>query len=205
MSSHIREIQTTLKEAGFYTGEIDGIAGKLTVSAVRKALDLPEQKVSNPVQPTDVLRLSDKGLELIKQFEGFRSAPYKDIVGVWTIGYGNTYYPDGRKVSGADKVLTEKEAHDLKMAIINKDFAPKVRQALGHSKVPITQNMFDACVSLAYNIGVGGFAKSSVVRQLNAGNKQAAADAFLLWNKAGGKVVKGLERRRAKERELFLS
>ena len=205
MSSHIRAIQTLLKNAGFYTGEIDGIAGNLTVSAVRKALNLPEQKVSNPVQPTDVLRLSDNGLELIKQFEGFRSAPYKDIVGVWTIGYGNTYYPDGRKVSGADKALTEKEAHDLKMAIINKDFAPKVRQALEHSKVPITQNMFDACVSLAYNIGVSGFAKSSVVRQLNAGNKQAAADAFLLWNKAGGKVVKGLERRRQAERTLFLT
>lgn len=205
MSSHIRAIQTTLKEAGFYTGEIDGIAGNLTVSAVRKALNLPEQQATNPVQPTNTLQLSDKGLELIKQFEGFRSAPYKDIVGVWTIGYGNTYYPNGRKVSGADKPLTVKEAHDLKLAIVSKDFAPKVRQALQNSKVPITQNMFDACISLAYNIGVGGFAKSSVIRHLNIGDKQAAADAFLLWNKAGGRVVKGLQRRRQAERALFLS
>lgn len=199
----IKQIQLLLKEAGHYHGAIDGIAGVQTLQAVKSALGITDAPVTPP--KTGELQLSNAGMALIKQFEGFRSAPYRDAVGVPTIGYGNTYYLDGRKVSMSDKPLTKDEAHQLKMDITNRDFAPAVRKALASSKVAITQNMFDACVSLAYNIGVGGFARSSVVRHLNAGNKQAAADAFLLWNKAGGKVLKGLDNRRRAERALFLS
>lgn len=201
MNEYVKQIQTILKDGGYYGGAIDGIAGKQTLLAVQR---LVGKEPTAPV-PSGELMMSNKGMELLKEFEGFRSAPYQDIVGVWTIGYGNTYYPDGRRVSGGDRPLSEKEAHDLKLAVINKDFAPYVRNSLKASTVPVTQNMFDACVSLAYNIGTGAFARSSVVRQLTQGNKKGAADAFLLWNKAGGKVVRGLQRRREKERQLFLA
>lgn len=155
----------------------------------------------------DGLKLSNKGLELIKRFEGFRSAPYRDAVGVWTIGFGNTYYPDGRKVSGSDKPLTIGEASQLKLDIINKDFAPAVNTLLADEikAGKVNQNMFDALVSLSYNIGTGALSRSSVIRHLKQGNKQKAADAFLLWVKAGGRTLNGLVRRREAERKLFLS
>ena len=156
---------------------------------------------------SDGMELSSKGLELIKQFEGFRSAPYRDAVGVWTIGYGNTYYPDGRKVSGSDKPLTVAQASQLKLDIINKDFAPAVNTLLADEikAGKVNQNMFDALVSLSYNIGTGALSRSSVIRHLKQGSKQKAADAFLLWNKAGGRTLNGLVRRREAERKLFLS
>lgn len=155
----------------------------------------------------DGLKMSNKGLELIKQFEGFRSAPYRDAVGVWTIGFGNTYYPDGRKVSANDKPLTIGEASQLKLDIINKDFAPAVNTLLADEikAGKVNQNMFDALVSLSYNIGTGALSRSSVIRHLKQGNKQKAADAFLLWVKAGGRTLNGLVRRREAERKLFLS
>lgn len=147
--------------------------------------------------------LSSKGFELIAEFEGFRSTPYRDAVGVPTIGFGNTYYLDGTKVKMTDKPLSRDEAKQLKLSIINKDFAPAVRRLT--FGMNLTQNQFDALVSLAYNIGTGALAKSSVIRYLKVGNKQAAADAFLMWDKAGGKTLKGLTRRRRAERVLFLS
>ena len=156
---------------------------------------------------TSGMTLSKKGLDIIKQFEGFRSEPYRDSVGVWTIGYGNTYYPSGKKVSASDKHLTENEASKLKLDIINKDFSPSVNLLLKKEieQGKITQNMFDALISLAYNIGTGALARSSVIRHLKAGDKKAAAKAFLMWDKAKGKTLKGLTIRRQKESDLFLS
>ena len=156
---------------------------------------------------TSGMTLSKKGLDIIKQFEGFRSAPYRDSVGVWTIGYGNTYYPNGKKVSASDKHLTENEASKLKLDIINKDFSPSVNLLLKKEieQGKITQNMFDALISLAYNIGTGALARSSVIRHLKAGDNKSAAKAFLMWNKAKGKTLKGLTIRRQKESDLFLS
>lgn len=187
------------------------MGGKLTQSQVDDAnalidkMGIEQAKILlAKTKPNTQMALSDKGFDMIATFEGFRSQPYKDAVSIPTIGYGNTYYLDGRKVKMTDKPISRDEAKRLKMAVINKDFAPAVRKALADSKVPITQNMFDACVSLAYNIGVSAFAKSSVVRYLNAGNKQKAGDAFLLWNKAKGKVLAGLDRRRRAERKIFL-
>ncbi|WP_394260781.1 lysozyme [Moraxella boevrei] len=152
------------------------------------------------------MKLSDNGLAIIKKFEGFVAKPYRDAVGIWTIGYGNTYYTNGKKVTANDKSLTEAEASQLKLDIINQDFAPAINLMLKNeiANGKITQNMFDALVSLGYNIGVGALAKSSVIRHLKNGDKQASADSFLLWNKAGGKVLKGLVNRRNAERQLFL-
>lgn len=157
------------------------------------------------------LKLSKRGINLMKRYEGFRSAPYRDMVGVNTIGYGNTYYPDRRKVQLSDKHLTEPQAAQLAMDIINLDFAPAVNKIFKDeiASGKLNQNMFDALVSLAYNIGVKAISNSSVLRHIKAGNMTAAADSFLLWDKGrvNGKLqaINGLTRRRREERELFLS
>lgn len=173
--------------------EANALIKKVGVDEAKKQLGKP------------VMSLSDKGFEMLAVFEGFRSAPYRDSVGVPTIGYGNTYYLDGRKVKMTDKPISRDEAKKLKMAVINQDFAPVLNRLLADqiAKGQITQNMFDALISLAYNIGVGGLSKSSVIRHLKNGNKQKAGDAFLLWKNAGGKPI--LLKRRQKERAVFLT
>ena len=157
------------------------------------------------------LKLSKRGINLMKRYEGFRSAPYIDMVGVTTIGYGNTYYPDRRKVKMTDKHLTEPQAAQLAMDIINLDFAPAVNKIFKDeiASGKLNQNMFDALVSLAYNIGTSSLANSnSVTGNIKKGNYKAAADGFLLWNK--GRIncklqaIKCLTRRRKEERVLFL-
>ena len=153
------------------------------------------------------MKISDNGLRLIQEFESFEANPYLDSARVWTIGYGSTYYPNGKKVTGRDKPITREYAETIQRNVIKNDFEPVINELLKNEIASgfITQNMFDAILSLTYNIGVNGFKKSSVLRLLKQGDKQNAADAFLLWNKAGGKVLKGLVNRRKKERELFLS
>lgn len=158
------------------------------------------------------LKLSKRGINLMKRYEGFRSAPYRDMVGVNTIGYGNTYYPDRRKVKMTDRHLTEPQAAQLAMDIINLDFAPAVNKIFKDeiASGKLNQNMFDALVSLSYNIGTSALANSnSVTGNIKKGNYKAAADGFLLWNKGrvNGKLqaINGLTRRRKEERELFLS
>lgn len=160
--------------------------------------------------PTE-MKFSENGTAMLAAFEKFVSAPYLDMAGVWTIGYGNTYYPNGKRVTKNDKALTKAEATKLKMDIVNRDFAAAVNIMFASEieKGRITQNMFDALVMLSYNIGVNGLQGSSVARLIKANRKSAAADAFLLWNKAKvngvRRVVRGLTIRREKERELFLT
>lgn len=157
------------------------------------------------------LALSDNGANLIKSFESYVGKPYRDAVGVWTIGYGNTYYPNRQKVKPTDQPISESQAVKLKQDIINMDFAPAVNLMFADEIADgfITQFMFDALVSLAYNIGTRGLASSGVARHIKARNKQKAGDAFLAWNKGrvNGKLteLRGLTRRRQAERELFLA
>lgn len=161
----------------------------------------------SPKSQARQIDIDDAGINLIGQFEVFVPHPYKDSGGVWTIGYGSTYYPNGQRVKPSDPPITKQQALDMKKHIIARDFVPAVRVALGGAiaKGLVNQNMFNAAVSLAYNIGVKGFAGSSIVRNLNKGNIQAAADSFLLWNKDNGQIVKGLVNRRKTERDLFLA
>ena len=147
------------------------------------------------------LQLSANGFKLLGELEGIVLKPYRDSVGIPTIGIGSTYYEDGTKVRMTDKPITTERAIQLAKNVV-KTFELKVNQAI---LLPMTQNQFDAMVLLCYNIGTSGFARSSVVRYFNQGNLQQAADSFLLWNKAGGKVSKGLTNRRIKERALFLT
>ena len=147
------------------------------------------------------MQLSTNGFNLLAELEGVVLRPYKDSVGIPTIGIGSTYYEDGTKVTMKDKAITKERAIQLAKNVV-KSFEARVNKSI---LLPMTQNQFDAMVLLCYNIGESSFARSSVVRNFNAGNLQKAADSFLLWNKAGGKVSKGLTNRRQKERNLFLT
>ncbi len=124
--------------------------------------------------------------------EGVRLNAYQDVGGVWTIGYGHTPAFKGGKI-------TKQDAETLLEADLAK-FEKAVDDAI---TMPMTQNQFDAMVSLAFNIGAGAFANSSVVRFFNRGKIRDASDAFLLWKFAAGKPV--LLGRRQQEREQFLS
>ena len=147
------------------------------------------------------MKLSANGFKLLGELEGIVLRPYRDSVGIPTIGIGSTYYEDGTKVKMSDKAITKERAIQLAKNVV-KSFEAQVNKSI---LLPMAQNQFDAMVLLCYNIGESGFARSSVVRNFNAGNLQKAADSFLLWNKAGGKVVRGLVNRRNIERTLFLS
>ena len=140
-------------------------------------------------------------LDLIKRFEGCKLTAYQDIVGVWTIGYGTTAMADVGIVPAKGMTITQDRAEDLLRMGVDK-FASTV-DAMITTKV--NQNERGACVCLAYNIGPNAFAKSTVLRELNAGNKDRAAAAFKMWNKAGGDVVQGLVNRRNAEVTLFLT
>lgn len=158
-----------------------------------------------------VMGLSPNGVEMLAKFEKYVGTPYKDMVGVWTIGYGNTYYPNGKRVKSTDKPITKAEAVKLKMDIVNRDFAAAVNIIFANEieKGRLSQNQFDALVCLAYNIGTNALQGSSVARLIKQNRMSAAADAFLLWNKGKvngvRRVIKGLVNRRQAERTLFLT
>lgn len=146
--------------------------------------------------------ISQNGLNLIKRFEGFSSKPYLCPANIPTIGYGNTFYEDGIRVTLNDEPISEERANELLQFIANKNFSYYVSKAV---KVPINQNQFDALVSFAYNLGNGSLQQSTLLRKLNESDVLGAADEFLKWNKSGGKILSGLTKRRTAERELFLS
>jgi lysozyme len=139
---------------------------------------------------------SPTGRAMIASFEGLRLTAYQDIVGVWTIGYGHTG-PDVKP----GLAITRQQADQL---LVN-DLARFERGVNALVTVRLNQNQFDALVSFSYNLGLSSLQGSTLLRLLNAGNFQAAADQFPRWNRAGGKEVAGLTRRRAEERKLFMS
>lgn len=142
------------------------------------------------------MKISQKGIDLIKSFEGLELKAYQDVVGVWTIGYGST----GSHVKPG-MVITPKEAEDL----LRKDVARFEACVDKQVSVPLTQNQFDALVSFAFNLGCGNLASSTLLRKLNAKDYKGASLEFVKWNRAGGKVLAGLTRRREAEKALFLS
>jgi len=146
------------------------------------------------------MQLTKKGIDLIKRFEGFSSKPYLCAAGVPTIGYGNTFYENGTKVTLNDSPITLERGEELLWFVVSV-FADKVANLI---KVPISNNQFSALVSLTYNIGMGNFASSTLLKKLNAGDYQGAADQILRWNRARGKESLGLTNRRIAERELFV-
>jgi lysozyme len=141
------------------------------------------------------MTISDAGLNLIKRFEGLRLTAYDDGVGIATVGYGHT-----KGVRLGDKI-TEEQATDF----LRVDVAEAADAVARLVTVALTQNQRDALISLVFNIGTGAFEGSTLLRKLNAGDHAGAAEEFTRWNKGGGRVLAGLVRRRAAERELFMS
>lgn len=139
------------------------------------------------------------GLNLIKTYEGLRLKAYKDPVGIWTIGYGHTSMAGDPEVKEGMTITKE-----VAEAILKRDLQKYEKAVDDAVTVELTANQFAACVSLCYNVGPGNFSKSSVVRFINQGRFSDAADAFALWNRAGGKILPGLVKRRAAEAALFV-
>jgi lysozyme len=126
------------------------------------------------------MKLSDKGLEKLHKREGLKLKPYLDTKGIPTIAMGNTYYLDGKKVTMKDKPLTLEQAKILGNVTAN-NFASQVDAVV---KSTVNQNQFDALVSLAYNIGINGFKKSTVLKLVNKNPTDTKIkDAFLMWTK----------------------
>jgi lysozyme len=144
------------------------------------------------------MKISPNGIAIIKKFEGCRLKAYRDIVGVWTIGYGITSSVGyGRIKRGM--TISQATADEWLVDGLAK-YEDAVNKALTR---PANQNQYDALVSLCWNIGQGGLTRSSIIKFHNAGDEKSAAQAFMMWVKAGGKVNKGLTNRRLAEMALY--
>jgi GH24 family phage-related lysozyme (muramidase) len=143
------------------------------------------------------MKISQTGLDLIKRFEGCELEAYQDAVGIWTIGYGHT----GPNVHEGLKIT---QAHAD--AILAQDVGRFASGVAANVKVALNQSEFDALVSFAFNVGLGAFRTSTLLKLLNNNtDRGTVASEFLRWNKAGGKVLEGLTKRRNAEKTLFLS
>lgn len=145
------------------------------------------------------MRLDTNGYKLIQGFEGLKLAAYQDSAGIWTIGYGNITYEDGKRVQRGDMITQEKA--DLLFKYYANKFASQVDALITK---PVSQNQFNAMVSLAYNIGIGAFSKSTLLKKVNNNpNDTSIKDEFIKWVNAGGKKIQGLVNRREKESYLY--
>ena len=146
--------------------------------------------------------LDNKGYLLITKHEGLKLKPYLCPAKIPTIGYGNTYYPDGKRVTLLDKDITKQQAFDMFKEIANR-FAKRVDTLVTSN---INQNQFNSLVSFAYNVGTGNFSSSTLLKKVNRNpDDLTIKDEFLRWNKAGGKVLNGLTNRRNEEADLYFS
>ena len=172
-------------------------------SCLRRLLDLPARPdgdepyqgwmVGKTPVNTGKQITSQKGINLIKRFEGLRTAAYKCPAGVWTIGYGHT------QTAKPGMVITPLEAEEL----LKKDLFVYEQAVRQYVKVPLSQNQFDALVSFTFNVGMGAFKSSTLLRLLNQGDSYQAGFQFMRWTMANGKRLPGLVRRREAEQVLF--
>ncbi len=143
---------------------------------------------------TDIKQIGKAGLDLVKSFEGLKLRAYLCPAKVWTIGYGST----GPHVT-AGKVITEAQANDLLQDDLDR-FEKAVTRLV---TVPLTQNQYDALVSFAFNVGISALERSTLLKRVNAKLFDQAKAEFAKWNRAGGRPLAGLTRRRAAEAALF--
>jgi lysozyme len=148
-----------------------------------------------PAAPIDVKTPAQSTYDLIARFEGFSASAYRDAKG-WSIGYGHYMGPVATQAT-----ITQDEA----LQWLQNDVSLAAYQVAQNVSVPLTQNEFDALVSLAYNIGGGAFSSSTLVRLLNSGDRQGAAAQFPRWNQSQGVVLGALVDRRAQEQHVFLT
>jgi len=140
-----------------------------------------------------IMNISQRGIDLIKNFEGFSPVPYRDAAG-WSIGYGH-YMGPNPTITNVDFAQAA--------TLLGQDMAWAIRSIQNDVTVPLNQNQFDALTSLIYNIGANAFANSTLLKKLNAGDYAGAAAQFDVWNKSSGSVNQTLVARRASERALF--
>jgi lysozyme len=142
------------------------------------------------------MKLDENGYKLITGFEGLKLKPYLCSARIPTIGYGNTYYSNGKHVTLLDDAITQVQAFEMFKEIADR-FALAVNRQL---KKTVTQNQFNSLVSFAYNVGTGAFISSTLLKKVNSNpNDPSIKTEFLKWNKAGGKIVNGLTIRRNQE------
>ena len=145
---------------------------------------------------------SDKCYSFIKNFEGCRLKAYNDGVGIMTIGYGSTMYPEGTRVKEGDVITQERAEFLIKWEVILKTKSI----AVFLYNVILKQQQFDALISFAYNVGVGNFKKSTLLKKVKVNPADITIrDEFMKWNRAGGIVLNGLTKRRAAEADLYFS
>ena len=154
----------------------------------------------------------EKGIQLIKHFEGCHLKPYLCPALLWTVGYGHVLYPEQNRLP-----LAQRKSYNLKIehfrnweqsevdALLKQDLQRFERGVLRYITVPLKQNEFDALVSFSFNLGLGTLQRSSIRSKLNRGDKEGAIETLLKYCRAGGKILRGLERRRAAEADLFFS
>jgi lysozyme len=149
-----------------------------------------------------ITKTSEKGINLIKKYEGFSAKPYLCPAKIPTIGYGATFYPNGKKVTMSDKQITEVEATELL-----KNMLTRFEQYVDSFCIDtLTQNQFDALVSFCYNVGPTNLKNSTLLKKVNNNpNDETINDEFMKWTRGGGKVLKGLVTRRKSESELYFS
>lgn len=146
------------------------------------------------------MMMTEEGISLIKKYEGCKLTAYKCPAGVWTIGYGNTFYEDGSTVKPGDKI-TQERADQLFRNILEKKFLEPIRKLIVSD---INDNMFSAIVSFTYNVGIGNLKSSTLLKKVNANpNDQSISLEFKKWVKSAGKVLPGLVRRRESESDLY--
>jgi lysozyme len=149
-----------------------------------------------------VTKISQKGLDLIKRFEGLSLKPYLCPASIPTIGYGNTYYTDGKKVKLTDPSITQAKADELLKFLIQsyeKDVDSFCRD-------DISQHQFDALTSFAYNCGPRNLKSSTLLKKVNLNPQDVTIrNEFMKWNKGAGKVLAGLTKRRQAEADLYFS
>lgn len=147
------------------------------------------------------MKTSKKGLDLIKHFEGVKLAPYRCPANLWTVGVGHVI-GDGHSLPDSwNRRITIEECD----AILAADVARFERGVERYITVPLTQGEFDALVAFSFNLGLGTLQKSTLRQKLNRGDKEGAVESLLKYNKAGGKILKGLDLRRKAEAALFMS
>ena len=148
------------------------------------------------------MKLDESGYKLIQEFEGLSLVPYLCSAKVATIAYGSTFYPSGKKVTMQDQPISLATAKWMLKETADK-FAADVDKLI---KSKLTQNQFNAIVSFAFNLGLTSLGRSTLLKKVNANPSDPTIVAeFAKWNKAGGKVLNGLTKRRAKEAKLYFA
>lgn len=168
------------------------------------------------------MKVSDKALKMLKHHEGVRTKPYRDVVALWTIGVGHLMYPEqatlpNRKNAKPGYTGMCREDYQIRLedfrvfsmeevdGLLKSDLGRFERGVERLITVPLSQNQFDALVSFSFNLGLGTLQRSTLRQKVNRGDFEGAAEEFLKYTMAGGKVFRGLEIRRNDERALFLS